>query len=164
MIKESRLTIRLIALWVIVIASLVLVGWSLQNMTTAVIKSVNGGYEVNTAQNTNMMGGGYYSPCIQPPMYPTLSSGQSYPGAEAPIEQSEEDKVALDKYNQDYEKYTNKLEVDCRADLEKQDRLSKNMEGSMQWSDIYTHTFSLLLGVILLVISLMVIKKSEQEA
>ncbi len=162
MIKESRLTIRLIALWVIVIASLVLVGWSLQNMTTAVIKSVNGGYEIN---NTNaMMGGGYYNPCIQVPIYPMLSSGQSYPGAPAPIEQSKEDKIALDKYNQDYEKYTNKLEVDCRADLEKQDRFSKNMEGSMQWSDIYTYTFSLLLGVILLAISLLVIRKSEQEA
>ncbi len=161
MIKESHMLVRLITLWIIVVASLWLTYWSLQNLTVSVIKAVNGGYKI---YSVNSAPGGYmgmgYNPCMQPPMYPALSSGQSYPGEPVKV-QSKEDKVVLDKYNQEYQEYTDKLEVECRADLAKEEKSKNNQEKSSFFGDIFQYAFSSLLSVMVLVIALVVIKKSE---
>ena len=108
------------------------------------------------------MGAPYYNPCMQPPMYPMLSSGQTYPGAPA-VMQTKEDKTALDKYNQDYQKYTDKLEVDCRANMEKEEVSKKSLERSSFWGDICQYLFSSLLGIGAVIIAFRMVKKSELE-
>ncbi len=149
MTKEIRLIIRLVSLWIIILASLALLIWSVQNLALSVVKNNFGGY-----QNYTFTGAGYNTYCITQVAYPALSNGMS------PL--SPEDKLLNDKYAKDLEKYNNDVATACREDLAKQEKSQKNQEKSASIGDIAMYCVSLLLAIFSALISLIVIRKSEE--
>ncbi len=149
MTKEVRLIIRLIALWIVFLTSLSLIVWSVQNLALSVVKNNFGGYE-----NYNFLGAGYNTYCIIQVTYPTFSNGM------APL--SPEDKVLSDKYSKDLENYNNEVAVACKADLAKQEKSQENQEKSASVGDITMYSVASLIAIFSALISLIVIKKSEE--
>jgi hypothetical protein len=150
MIKENRIMVRLIALWVIFILSLMLIIWAVQPFAASIMNS--------DSMQGDMMGygGGYYAPysslasCILPPAYP--GSQGMFPGTEP-------DKATLEQYNKDYQKYTQDYQEACAQDVLRQ-QMSQGNYISMGFSRWWITIF---LAAMSAIISLMLIKKTERE-
>lgn len=154
--NETRL-IRLIALWIVCIASIGLAVWSAPKLITTLVKATTGGYESTTTQ-TDMYGmgyGGYYNPCIPAPIYPPLSVD----GMQNKL--TAQDKAALDKYNEEMKEYNAKIEVECKADMEKKEMVQKKTKRSLPAGDLAFDLMTTLLAAGVAWMSLKEIKKAE---
>lgn len=146
MIKESRLVVRLISLWIIFIASLVLLFWAGQNLAVSAVKTVYGGYE-NYQQNA------YGNYCLQyPAMPPQDMMGQP------------ETKAQNEKYTKELEKYNADFVAACKVDQAKQESAKAKQEESASIGNIAAFTLLTLGALIALAVSLKAIKKGESEA
>ena len=158
MTKESRIIVRLIATWIIFGASLVLTFWAIQNLTMSVVKLANGGYQVSVTMDKGGMGPGYgytsYTSCLMSPMYP---SPMGIGAPEADIEPA-----AMAKYNSEMAKYNSDYAAACRADVDRQQKTQSLQEKSASSSDITVYSIMLLLGIFAAILSIMVIRKSEE--
>ncbi len=146
MIKEIRLIVRLVALWILFIASLGFLYYSVQSLTISIVKTANGGYENYYAS------GSYGNYCLQYPVQPQCCQGES-----------KEDKIAIDKYNKDLQKYNNDLEVKCMADLAKQEKSQENQVKSSSIGDITSYSILSFLSIVTVIISLLAIRKTEES-
>ncbi|MSU54856.1 MAG: hypothetical protein EXS48_03445 [Candidatus Staskawiczbacteria bacterium] len=157
MTKESRMMVRLVALWIVFIFSLGLAFWSVQHLTMAIVKTKLGGYETYYS-NAGSYAGGYNSYCLQQPAYPSLSSpvGMGMP----PL--AKEDQDAMDKYNKEMEKYNKEVSTLCKEDLEKQKNYQEAQDKSASVSDMATYSILSLFSICVAIITLMVIKRDEQ--
>lgn len=157
MIKENRLMVRLIALWIIFVASLGLSFWSVENLTMSVVKMANGGYQSPAmAVGMGMGYGTTYSSCLIPPTYPQYPSMGMMPG------DNSVDPVTMTKYSKDLEKYNSDYAAACRADVDKQEKTQTKQEKSLSSSDITVYSILSLLGIFSAVLSSMAIRKSEE--
>lgn len=160
MAKESRIIVRLIALWIIFLFSLGLAFWSVQHLTMAIVKTKLGGYETYYS-NSGSYGGGYGTYCLQQPAFPSLSSSSMGMGmGMAPL--AKEDQDAMDEYNKEMEKYNAQVSVKCKADLEKQENYQRTQDKSSSVTDMATYSILSLFSVYVAIITLMVIKRDEQ--
>ncbi len=158
MIKETRLMVRLIGLWIVLLGSLWLLIGSSQGLVTSITKAVNGGYETYYGSYGGAYGGNAY--CLQAPIYPTTQSGMGMGMGIPPL--PTEDKVVLDKYNEDYKKYNSEVEAKCKEDLEKQKKSQENQEKSSWMGDIASYSILVLLQLLMAVVSFVAIRKSEE--
>ncbi len=149
MIKEIRLIVRLVALWILFIASLWFLYYSVQSLTVSIVKTVNGGYE-------NYYGNSYGNYCLQYPVQPQCSTCST-------PEQSKEDKISIDKYNKDLQEYNNDLKVRCMADLAKQEKSQENQVKSSSIGDITSYSILSFLSIVSAIISLLAIRKTEES-
>lgn len=162
MANETRSMMRLVPLWIILIATLVLTFWSVRQLAVAIIKTTTETPEASLAK-TDMYGGGmgmgYGNYCLIPPMYPPLSSSMM-PGTTM----TKEDKTALEKYNQDMEKYNAEYMAACKAEQEKQEKSKERKLNSAWFSSVVVYSILTLFGIFSTALTLVVIKKDEKEA
>jgi hypothetical protein len=156
MTKETRLIVRLIALWILFIASLWFLFWSIQNFTMSVVKTNTGGYQqYYTSYGAGSYGGGGY--CLQMPSYPSLSSSMMMGAAP-----SKDDEAKMDKYNQDLQKYNNDWVVACKEDLAKQEKSKEAQEASNSSTDIVVYSVLSLASLFAASLSLLAIRQTEK--
>lgn len=162
MTLETRSIVRAIPLWLVLTASLLLTLWSVKQLATALVKNVGGEYETTASSGMKSpemgMGYGYNNYCLIMPMYPPLSSNMP-PGSPS---MTQEDKMALEKYNKEMERYNAEYSAACKAEMEKQDKL-KMQSQQMGWSGAVTvYSILSLLGIFVSALSLMTIRKDEK--
>lgn len=153
MTKESRVFVRLIALWIIFILSVAVIFWAGQNFAVALVKMVSGSYSSGP-----MMGG--YMPmtlasCIMMPPYPSgpgMGMGVSMEGAGGP------DQASMEKYNAEYQKYTEAYQQACKEDVMRQ----QGMQKSFSVVDIVGYSVLVLLSGLSAVLSMFAIKRAEE--
>ena len=154
-------TTRLVPLWIIFVFSLTLTFTSVQQLAKSITPGKSPDY--STAMNNyNTMGmapGNYNNYCLTMPMYPMLSN--SMMPESAPM--SQDDKLALEKYNKELEKYNSDYMVACKEDVAKQEKLRQQKERFYLTSDVYVYAILLLLGIFSSIISFMVIRKAEEK-
>ncbi len=154
--KEARLIVRLIALWVIFIASLGFAAYAGGRFVTASVQVINKGYEPGYSYVSYDS-----SSCLQMPNTPTLSDMQTG--------QTAEDKALTAKYNQDLEKYNSEYRALCEADRQKEEEAGKeekaghvNQQRSVAIGDMAAYFILSVLGVAAMHMSFKKIKASEK--
>ncbi len=159
MIKESRLIVRLVSLWVIFVATLVLTFLSLGHLTMSSMRMINGGYETSYGYFNYT---GSSTMCLQSPSYPDLQSSNEMMDIK--------DKEAMEKYNLEMEQYNKDYVEACKKDVQiqeaiqhKQEHSQRKVDRSMGVGDIAKYSTLTLLGLIALALSLREIKKTEQS-
>jgi hypothetical protein len=157
MIKEPRLMVRLIALWVIFILVLLFTFWYFGTFVNSVVKMASGGYDSFYSYDSSSS-----TTCLQSPTYPTTLPSSSE-------EMDAKDKAVVDKYEKDLEQYNKNYSALCQADQEKQkaitdkeERVAEKQNRSFGISDIASNAALFLLGLVLLLLSMKEIKRVEQ--
>ena len=152
MTKEPRIIVRLIALWIIFIASVTVVFCGGQHFAVSLVKIASGNYG-----NTECPAGMGYCPppptftsCIMPPTYPYMGDPAAQPV----------DSGTMSKYNQDYQEYNKAYQKACEQDITRQQGSQKNSS----ITEMAGYAVLLLAGIVAAMVSLMAIKKAEMEA
>ena len=139
--KESRVLVRLIALWIIFMASLGLFIWSAGNLTFSAIKTKLKGYENYSAAYNNY--------CLQ---YPQAPNNYSISGDQA---ENDQFKKEMDQYNKEYQNA-------CKLDVAKLQIAQKNQEKSASAGDMSMYLVWSFLSLFFALISMVGIKTSEE--
>ncbi|OGZ66465.1 MAG: hypothetical protein A3C50_00175 [Candidatus Staskawiczbacteria bacterium RIFCSPHIGHO2_02_FULL_43_16] len=157
-----KLLIRLIPLWIILIATLVLTFWSVRQLAVSVIKTTTAPEAASVKMDPYAggmgMGPGYSNYCLTPPMYPALSSAMM-PGTVM----TKEDKAAMEKYEKEMQKYNEEYTAACKAEQQKQEKLKERGLNSAWFSSVAVYSILFLFGIFATALTLLVIKKSETE-
>ena len=153
MTKEPRIIVRLVALWIIFIASVALVFCSGQQFAIALVKIASGSYDDKGCASGYCPPPMTFTSCILPPPYPM----QPQMGESSMMPQ---DPGAMDKYNQDYQRYAESYQKACQQDVARQQGSQKNSS----ITEMAGYAVLLLAGIVAAMVSLMAIKKAEMEA
>jgi len=137
MTKEPRIIVRLIALWIIFIASVTVVFCGGQHFAVSLVKIASPPPPTFTS-------------CIMPPTYPYMGDPAAQPV----------DSGTMSKYNQDYQEYNKAYQKACEQDITRQQGSQKNSS----ITEMAGYAVLLLAGIVAAMVSLMAIKKAEMEA
>lgn len=151
MIKEAKILVRIIALWIIFLGSLYLTFVAVGNFTTNTITLVGGGYDFfsgySYSNTTN---------CMTPPLYPSNSYD--------PLSKTE-----LDKYQADQATYNKRTQELCEQDQQKQKESALKSEQSQEKqnrsngrSATAREAILLVAGLAVMLLSMKEIRKIEQ--
>lgn len=162
MANEVRSMVRLIPLWILLIALLVLTFCSLGKLAESIVKTTSPAPEM-AAVKTDPYGGmgygpGYNNYCLTPPPYPTLSSTMM-PGTVM----TKEDKATIEKYEQEMKRYNEEYAEACRKDMEKQEKAKEHKLNSAWFGAIAVYSILSLFGIFATALLLLVIRRSEIE-
>ncbi len=145
MIKEAKVLVRIVALWIIFMGSLYMTFLAVGNFATATITMIGGGYDYY---------GGYISysatNCMTPPLYPS----NSYESL---------NKAELDKYQADQAGYNKRTQELCNQDLQKQKENALKSEQSQEKQNRSNGTSAVAREAILMVIGFVAISLSLKE-
>ncbi len=146
--KEFRISIRLIALWLVFAISLYFIFTSVAGFTMATFKAFNGGYETYYGNNAGY-GGGY---CVQPPVYPQASAYAT-----------PEEKATWERYNQEYQKYNEEVAAKCQEEAAEQEMTQHNQAMASAMSDIGSSLIAAMFAMVVAVMTHMAIRRSEES-
>ncbi len=165
MANEMRSMVRLIPLWIVLVALLALTFFSLAHLASSVVKTTSPAPEMGLAKTDPYgagagMGynGGYNNYCLTMPVYPTLSSTMM-PGTVM----TKEDKDAMAKYEQEMKRYNDEYTAACKAEQEKQEKAKNKGLNSAWFGAIAVYTILSLFGIFATALALLIIRRSEIE-
>ena len=76
---------------------------------------------------------------------------------------TQDDKLALEKYNKEMEKYNADYVTACRAEQEKQEKLKEKEQRFAWMGSVTVYAILSLFGIFSTALTLLVIKKNEME-
>ena len=162
MTNENRSVVRLIPLWIILIGCLVLTLWSVKQLAVSIVKTVAPSSEsVPGKVDAYGMGGypgSYNNYCLIAPMYPPLSSSMM-PGTTM----TEDDKLSLEKYSKEMEKYNADYATACKEDLKKQEMAKEKMQKFACLGSVTVYAILALFGIFSTALALLVIRRNEAQ-
>ncbi len=149
--KEGRVLVRLISLWVIFVLSLVFSAWSVGYLVSSTVTVATKGYSVSYNYDSY----NDEASCIQAPDYPSDSSVG--------------DKASMDKYTQDNAAYKAEYRSKCEAGLaeqkagyDKEETTQENKDRSDAIGHMISDLIMSIFGIVAAFTSCKEIKKGEQ--
>ena len=151
MIKEARVLVRVVALWIIFVGSIYLTFFTVGNFVTTTFTLVSGGYNPYPSYSN------LSTNCMTPPMYPS-----TYPPP--PNETDRTDELnKLNKYQADQEAYNKRTQELCEQDQQKQKEISLKSEQTQEKQNQSSSRSSVAREAILMAIGFGVLSISFRE-